>query len=323
MSALGRPRVYQPISGRDSRDYGELSMKLGRPYIPTTTGSVSGVFQHATPKTPALRWRTGNWQPLWLPLSVMGALAVVASFLPAHGYDLYAYWQVDPTAPYVDWASEFGRFNYSPPVVLLFAPLRVFPWEVIVAGWLAAQLACLYYIGGRWFLVLVLFPPVWLDMVYGNINVMLATAVVASFRHPQAWIWPLFTKVTPGVGVLWLVGRRDWRGLAILTIVAFVIFGSSLLLQGPQIWADWIASIAASSRMPIPSDAWGVPPLPRIVLAAVLVLWGGWTDRRWTVPVAVTLAMPVLWPIALTPLVALSNRHQAEDDVLVAAGEVA
>jgi hypothetical protein len=39
-----------------------------------------------------------------------------------------------------------------------------------------------------------------------------------------------------------------------------------------------------------------IPLLVRVPAAAVIVVWGARTDRRWTVPVAVTLALPVLWP---------------------------
>jgi hypothetical protein len=36
--------------------------------------------------------------------------------------------------------------------------------------------------------------------------------------------------------------------------------------------------------------------LIRLPVALGIVVWGARSDRRWTVPVAVTLAQPVLWP---------------------------
>jgi hypothetical protein len=48
-----------------------------------------------------------------------------------------------------------------------------------------------------------------------------------------------------------------------------------------------------------------VPLIVRLPLAAGLVAWGGLTDRRWTVPVGVTLALPVVWLNSLAVLVAL------------------
>ena len=47
-----------------------------------------------------------------------------------------------------------------------------------------------------------------------------------------------------------------------------------------------------------------VPLLVRLPLAAALVWWGATTDRRWTVPVAATLALPTIWIHGLAMLVA-------------------
>ena len=114
----------------------------------------------------------------------------------------------------------------------LFAPLGVLPWEVAVALWLGLQLAALWYIGREWALALIVFPPVWLDLVYGNINILIAAAVVAGYRYPAAWAFPLLTKVTPGVGALWFLGRREWRSLAIAVGVTALIAAASVLILG-------------------------------------------------------------------------------------------
>jgi hypothetical protein len=68
---------------------------------------------------------------------------------------------------------------------------------------------------------------------------------------------------------------------------------------------DWFASLNASRQMPIPFDALPIPLLPRLLGAAVVLTWGALTSRAWTVPVAVVIAMPVIWVISLTPLIAL------------------
>jgi hypothetical protein len=46
-----------------------------------------------------------------------------------------------------------------------------------------------------------------------------------------------------------------------------------------------------------------IPLAPRLVAAAALVTWGARTDRRWTVVVAATLAVPTLWSHSLAMLV--------------------
>jgi hypothetical protein len=257
------------------------------------------------------RARSFNVTPLRIPLSVLGALFVVASFVPglatSHGYDLTSYWLVDLDYANVTDLSGEGPFRYAPAVALVMAPLRLLPWEGLVGLWLALQLGALWYIGRSWFLVLVLFPPVWLDIVYGNINIFLAAMIVGGFRYPALWAFAFLTKVTPGVGVVWFAARREWRSLAIALGATVGIALVSVVLQGPQLWLDWMNFLVASSGYPLPADALPVPLILRVIAAAGIAAWAGLTDRRWLVPVAVTLAMPTLWVISLAPLVAIAG----------------
>jgi len=67
----------------------------------------------------------------------------------------------------------------------------------------------------------------------------------------------------------------------------------------PGYWFEFVDSLISNLNQPqyfsIP------PPAPiRIPLAIVLVIWGARTDRPWTVPVAATLALPIIWPHGLT-----------------------
>jgi hypothetical protein len=245
-------------------------------------------------------------RPLRLGLSLFGLIALVGTFVPPHGFDLLAYWSIDLNDPYAGVVVEQGRFRYAPPIALLMAPLGVLPWEAVIVLWLGLQLAALWYIGREWALALIIFPPVWLDMVYGNINIMIAAAIVAGFRHPAAWAFPLLTKVTPGVGVLWYAGRREWRSLAIVGAVTGTLALASVVILGTGIWVEWFDSLRASQAFPVPPDALNIPLIPRVALAAVLVVIGGARGWRWTVPVAATLAMPTLWAISFAPLVALA-----------------
>lgn len=47
-----------------------------------------------------------------------------------------------------------------------------------------------------------------------------------------------------------------------------------------------------------------IPLIPRLIVAAALLVVAGRTGRRWLVPIGVTMAMSVLWVIAFAPLVA-------------------
>ncbi len=87
--------------------------------------------------------------------------------------------------------------------------------------------------------------------------------------------------------MLWFAVRREWRalGIAIGTTAAVVAISFAL---APSAWSDWWAFLLASpgrSQLLI----------PRAVVAAVLVVFGALTGRRWLVPVAVWLALPIVW----------------------------
>jgi hypothetical protein len=245
-------------------------------------------------------------RPLRLGLSLVGLLFLVASFIPNHGFDLYAYWMIgtDPYARATDAVNASGSFWYPPPLAMLMAPLGWLPWEAVVIGWFGLQLAALWFIGRSWALALIVFPPVWLDIVYGNINIFLAAMIVAGFRQPVVWSFALLTKVTPAVGLLWFAVRREWRALAHTAAATTVLGAVSVAVLGTEPWADWMAIVTAAGGASIPLDALPIPLLPRLALAAAVIAWAARTDRRWLVPAGVTLAMPLLWPIAFAPLIA-------------------
>jgi hypothetical protein len=52
-------------------------------------------------------------------------------------------------------------------------------------------------------------------------------------------------------------------------------------------------------------------------VAAAIVLYAGWRDRAWLIPVAVVIAIPILWPdslailLACFPLLAADTRRRA------------
>jgi hypothetical protein len=98
----------------------------------------------------------------------------------------------------------------------------------------------------------------------------------------------LLTKVTPGVALAWFVARREWRHLAITLLVTAAIAAVSFAIA-PGVWADWYRVLRSdggneSSRL-----------IPRLVAAAGIAAWGGFTNRRWTVPLAAMMSLPVIW----------------------------
>lgn len=249
---------------------------------------------------------------LRLGLSLLGIVFIGAAWMQTyHAGDLYAYWAVNPSDPYTATDSVLGRgvFRYAPPFALLFAPLSLLPFEAVQVLWLGLQLGALWYVARGWFLALALFPPVWMDLAYGNINILLGAMIVAGFRHPAVWSFALLTKITPGVGVLWFLGRREWRNLALVGGVTLGIVSVSVFVQGAGVWREWFGVLAEASGQATPTGT--IPgSLPvRVALAAGIVLLAGLTNRPWLVPFGVVLAMPVLWLIAFAPSVALARRH--------------
>jgi hypothetical protein len=247
-----------------------------------------------------------NWRPLLLPLSLMGALGLAAIWLmPGQGYDAYAYWSVDPLNPYQATA-EFGAFRYAPPMALLMAPLGALPFQFAYLAWLGLGLAALWYVAGRWALVLVLFPPVFTDLAFGNVHVLFAAMIVAAWRRPGFWAFALLTKVTPAVGIVWHGVRGEWRSLGTILVVVGVAVGASLAIQGPAVWVAWVDMLGARQDFSSASVV-QLPLAPRLLAALALVTWGARTDRRWTVPVALCLAVPTwfLSGLMLAPLIAI------------------
>ena len=216
------------------------------------------------------------------------------------GYDAFSYWSIDLADLYgrtFDSNFMLGAFRYTPPIAYLFSPLAALPWWLFLWLWEAAILATVFWLGGRWSLALLALPIVALEMEHGNVHVFMAAAVALGFRYPWTWAFVILTKVTPGVGLLWFAARREWKSLAIALGFTLAVSATTLVVA-PDHWRDWIASLISNLDQPQPFSV--PPPAPiRLPIAAALVIWGARTDRPWTVAVAATLGLPIIWPHGL------------------------
>lgn len=239
--------------------------------------------------------------------------AIVGPAAGTVGFDAFAYWSVDIADPYKAGVGGLGAFNYTPPIARLFDPVGVLPWFTFLWLWLAVLVAQIVWLGGRdhrviWILAL---PPVALELYHGNVHLIMAAAIALGYRYPWTWAFVLLTKVTPGVGLVWFAVRREWRALGIALGVTAVIVAVSLVVDG-SLWVDWWAFIRSTpeggsvAQPQIPVPLW-----LRLPAAVVLVAWGALTDRRWTVPLAATLALPVLWPSGFAICAAMLYRPRA------------
>jgi hypothetical protein len=221
--------------------------------------------------------------------------------------DAYAYWATRGGDLYASAeAGRIGAYVYSPAFAQVIAPLVAVPWPLFCAAWTALLCVVYWRLVGRLALPLLLFIPIPFEIVSGNVHLLIALAVVLGFRYPAAWALPLLTKVTPGVGLLWFAVRREWRSLALALGATAVVSAGSLALA-PDAWREWIALLVRDAGAPLDTPGWyaPIPLLVRLPVAAVVVVWGALTDRRWTVPVAVTLSLPILWLNSLAILAAL------------------
>ena len=57
-----------------------------------------------------------------------------------------------------------------------------------------------------------------------------------------------------------------------------------------------------------------------MIIAAVIVAWGAWTDRPWVLPIAVLLAQPVIWVASLSILVGILPLRGAQGPRACGAG---
>jgi hypothetical protein len=222
--------------------------------------------------------------------------------------DAFAYWATRDGDLYG--AADTGRLGsylYSPAFAQLLAPFVWLPWPVFAAAWTALLLAIhRLVVGPRLALPLLLFIPIPFEIVSGNVHLLYAAVIVFGFRYPALWALVVLTKVTPGLGLVWFLVRREWRALAIALSVTAAIATVSFLLA-PADWWRWLDVLRRDAVAPLATPGWylPVPLLVRLPLATAIIAWGGLTDRRWTVPVAVALALPVLWLNGLAILAAL------------------
>jgi len=239
-----------------------------------------------------------------LLVTVMAALAnpfEPDSFGPGH--DARAYWAAPLDEPYEP--GSVGResaYLYSPAFLIAASPLRALPWPIFVAVWTAGLLAVLFWLTRPLlFLPVLVFalPEIW----GGNITILLAAAIVLGFSRSFAWAFPLLTKVTPGLGLVWFGVRREWRelGIALGATLAIIAVTATFL---PGLWGDWFGLLSSSTGSSTVPGSVPIPLVLRLPVAVTVIAFAAMKGQRWLLPVGVLLAMPVIWWGSLAILIA-------------------
>jgi len=251
------------------------------------------------------------------PAVVMGVAAIAVSWigivyfaepwatsaLPS-GMDARCYWVPSLADPYLhsNWTDQIA-YPYSPAFLQLLEPLRLLPWQAFMAIWAAILFSAMCYMTGPRLILLGLAFFGLMEIWGGNIEILVALAIVLGFRWPAAWSFILLTKITPGVGLLWFAVRREWRSLAIVSAATAVVLAVSFVLM-PGAWRTWPQVLANNAGK---NGTWAAVPIPfvvRVPFAIVLVVWGARANHRWTVPVSAMLALPALWYGGLSIMIA-------------------
>ena len=241
----------------------------------------------------ARAWRIANLAAV--PLVVLQAVAFA---MRPVGPDDMAYWLTRSGELYdIGWNERFA-FVYSPAFAQAIAPLAILSFPAFHAALVIAQVAALVWLVRPLGAAAYLASPLGMTVIgSGNIDVLLTAAIALEW-------WPavLLTKVTPGAGMAYYAGSRQWRRLALILGATAAIVAVSAVLW-PGAWVEWLRSLAASTTaqpLGLPVPMW-----LRLPVAGLVGLWGGLTGRRWTMAIAAGLARPNLGLSALTYLAAV------------------
>lgn len=239
-------------------------------------------------------------------LTGLGLVGWVAAlrWMPQTAFDAHAYY----VGQYGAGVGNEDAYLYSPAFTQFVEPLRWLGWDSFRTAFRLAVALPVVYFTGPLSLPLLFVDPILLEMRSGNIHLLLSAAALAGSRWPAAWSFVLLTKVTPGIGLVWFVVRREWRQLSTALLVTAAIALLSYALA-PAAWWEWLSLMAAQRP---PAEVGGVPPwltdvpLPaRLLAAACLVGFGARHTWRWTLVVGAYLALPVIWGNSIIMLLAV------------------
>lgn len=237
------------------------------------------------------------------------------------GTDALAYWQagraiLDGSALYAGDPGATAAYLYSPLFAQLVAPASLLPSVAFVWLWRLLEVGCLRLVLGSWAragLAILVFPPVLIELAFGNVNLVVAAVCALAMRgRAAATSVPLAVKLT-GLPLVPLAFVADRRGFLAGLVVAALAVGISILVA-PGPWADFAAFLGRA-----PEPTWwtnlsrGTPLLPRLVLALAL----GVAAIRWRrlAPIAVVIGLPIVWLTSLSILVAVAAPLRAGDAV--------
>jgi hypothetical protein len=165
-------------------------------------------------------------------------------------------------------------------MAVLFAPLSLLPGAVLQAAIMALDVLALRYVLGSWLAVglMGLYPLTWFGLGSGNVDILIAGAIVAAWRHSSVPLAVMtFTKVSPAFAL-------DLRRIREFTIACLILVAITAPWFG--LWLDYARFLAAQ-----PAVAGTIVPIPwfvRLPFALLLLV----PRRPWTSALAAIVAIP-------------------------------
>lgn len=232
--------------------------------------------------------------------------------------DGYMFWAPPSSDPY-GWegtpTADIYQYRYSPAFLFALTPIRLLPWTGFAVAWFALHIVVLIYLRVPWIIV---WPGVIDDIVRGNSVTFIALACVLALRggHGWAWSYPILTKVTPGIGIVWHLVRREWKPLVVAIVTTAVIVAVGMVMA-PTIWVDWFGSLTRAPDNYLTVN-W-IAPLPiRLAVAAIVVGYAAYRSNAWLVPIGMIIGLPGLWPssfaLILASVVLANDRNLTTKD---------
>jgi alpha-1,2-mannosyltransferase len=157
---------------------------------------------------------------------------------------------------YADQTPDFPLpFTYPPFAAVVFYPLHLLPFGFVAFAWQVGIIAALYGVvrlsqlllgnGERRIAMLWTAVGIWIEPLrstfdYGQINVVLALAVLYAVYSRRWWVSGLLVglaagvKLTPAVSGLYFVGARRWGAVLFSAVVFAGTVATSALVVGDQ-----------------------------------------------------------------------------------------
>ena len=223
--------------------------------------------------------------------AIGGALLaiIVVLFWQTPG-DNYAYWLaaqrlVAGEPVYVTGEAAFApyAYHYTPPLAQVLAPFTlVLKAIAYIVGYRVLEILSVWYLAGRAMLpmlALIAFLPVAVELRFENVHLFMAVAIVLGLsRWPLLFAVAAVVKVSPGLGVVYLVLRRRYRDALVVVLVGAAICMVSYVLS-PSLWQQFLAAIG--DRAGITGNSLiPVPYVLRALAGLLLAVAGGIIGRR-------------------------------------------